>query len=46
MFLSGLTLLDLKDDDSQRMNMSNLAAKQEVRELVRTLDLPGVTINF
>ena len=46
MFLSGLTLLDLKDDDSQRMNMSNLAAKQEVRELLRTLDLPGVEITF
>lgn len=46
MFLSGLTLLDLKDDDSQRMNMSNLAAKQEVRELIRTLELPDVKLNF
>jgi chromosome partitioning protein len=46
MFLSGLTLLDLKEDDGQRLNMSNLAAKQEVRELMKTLDLPDVEINF
>lgn len=46
MFLSGLTLLDLKADDTRKLNMSNIAAKQEVRELVKTLDLPGVAVNF
>lgn len=39
LFLSGLTLLDLKDTDPQAMTMSNVAARQEVRELVRSLDL-------
>jgi chromosome partitioning protein len=40
LFLSGLTLLDLRADDPQAMTMSNIAARQEVRDLVRTLDLP------
>lgn len=39
MFLSGLTLLDLRPDDPQAMSMSNIAARQEVRELMRALGL-------
>lgn len=46
LFLSGLTLLDLKADDKQRLNMSNLAARQEVRGLMSTLNLPGVEIRI
>lgn len=46
MFLSGLTLLDLKDSDQPKMNMSAIAARQEVRELVKSLKLPGVTVGF
>lgn len=44
MFLSGLTLLDLKADDSQRLNMSNIAARQEVRALMQALNLPNTKI--
>jgi chromosome partitioning protein len=40
LFLSGLTLLDLREADPQAMTMSNIAARQEVRELMRALDLP------
>jgi chromosome partitioning protein len=40
LFLSGLTLLDLKDTDPTAMTMSNLAARQEVRDLMRALALP------
>jgi chromosome partitioning protein len=39
LFLSGLTLLDLKETDDQAMTMSNIAARQEVRELLKALDL-------
>lgn len=44
LFLSGLTLLDLRDTDPAAMTMSNLAARQEVRDLVRALDLPAVAV--
>lgn len=40
LFLSGLTLLDLREADPQAMTMSNIAARQEVRELMRSLALP------
>jgi chromosome partitioning protein len=43
LFLSGLTLLDLKDNSGLvSMSMSHVAARQEVRELMRNLALPGV----
>jgi chromosome partitioning protein len=43
LFLHGLTLLDLKSESSVvSMSMSHVAARQEVRELVRSLALPGV----
>ena len=40
LFLSGLTLIDLKETDPATMTMSNIAARQELRDLMRTLDLP------
>ncbi|MEL6584524.1 MAG: division plane positioning ATPase MipZ [Pseudomonadota bacterium] len=46
MFLSGLTLLDLKDTGEISLNLSNIAARQEVRDVVRALDLPGVELGF
>ncbi|MFC6855499.1 division plane positioning ATPase MipZ [Marivibrio halodurans] len=40
LFLKGLTLLDLKDPGSDvKMNMSHLAARQEVRDLMREIGL-------
>jgi len=42
----GLTLLDLGDIGIKNLNISNVAARQEVRELVKALRLPGVEINF
>lgn len=46
LFLNGLTLLDLKDIGQENLTMSNIAARQEVRDLIRALDLPNVTVNF
>lgn len=45
LFLSGLTLMDLKSSsDMVAMSMSHVAARQEVRELMRSLALPDVEI--
>jgi chromosome partitioning protein len=46
LFPRGLTLLDLKDVGVQKLNLSNVAARQELRELVGALSLPGVEIKF
>jgi chromosome partitioning protein len=46
LFPRGLTLLDLKDVGVEGLNISNVAARQEVRDLVRALNLPGVTVTF
>ncbi|MEL7215942.1 MAG: division plane positioning ATPase MipZ, partial [Pseudomonadota bacterium] len=46
MFLSGLTLLDLKDTGEVSLNLSNIAARQEVRDVVKALKLPGVEVGF
>ncbi len=46
LFLSGLTLLDLKDSDEHKVTMSTIAARQEVRELIKSLNLNGVEITF
>lgn len=43
LFLSGLTLLDLRETDAMAMTMSNVAARQEVRDLLRALGLPALT---
>jgi len=46
LFPRGLTLLDLKEVGVDHLNISNLAARQELRELVREIRLPGVTPDF
>lgn len=47
LFPRGLTLLDLRDVGvAGQMNISNVAARQELRELIRALKLPGVTPDF
>ncbi|OIP83981.1 MAG: ATPase [Rhodobacterales bacterium CG2_30_65_12] len=47
LFPRGLTLLDLRDVGViGQMNISNVAARQELRELMKVLRLPGVEINF
>lgn len=46
LFPRGITLLDLKDTGVDQLNISNVAARQEVRELMRELRLPGVTPEF
>lgn len=46
LFPRGLTLLDLKDIGVKQLNISNIAARQELRDLVKALKLPDVTINF
>ena len=46
LFPRGLTLLDLRDVGVENLNISNVAARQEVRDLVKALNLPGVTVNF
>lgn len=47
LFPRGLTLLDLRDIGVKgQMNISNVAARQELRELVKGLNLPGVTVDF
>ena len=46
LFPRGLTLLDLKDIGVSNLNISNIAARQELRDLLKALNLPGVTVNF
>ena len=46
LFPRGLTLLDLRDVGVENLNLSNVAARQEVRDLVKALDLPGVAVTF
>jgi chromosome partitioning protein len=46
LFPRGLTLLDLKDVGVKQLNMSNIAARQELRDLMKALKLPGVSIDF
>ena len=46
LFPRGLTLLDLRDIGVKGMNISNVAARQELRDLIRALHLPGVSPDF
>ena len=46
LFPRGLTLLDLKDVGVKQLNISNVAARQELRELIKALKLPGVEVTF
>ena len=46
LFPSGMTLLDLRELGVERLNISNVAARQELRDLMSALNLPGVTVDF
>jgi len=46
LFPRGLTLLDLRDVGVTTLNISNVAARQELRELMKALKLPGVSVDF
>ncbi len=46
LFPRGLTLLDLKDVGVKQLNISNVAARQELRDLIKALNLPGVEVSF
>lgn len=41
LFLNGLTLLDLKEGGPITMTLSHVAARQEVRDMLKALALPG-----
>ena len=45
LFPRGQPLLDLRDIGIGQLNMSNIAARQEVRDLMSALDLPGVKVS-
>ena len=46
LFPRGLTLLDLKDVGVKQLNISNVAARQELRDLLKSINLPGVDVTF
>lgn len=46
LFSRGLTLLDLRDLGVKGLNISNVAARQELRDLIKALNLPNVTVDF
>ncbi len=46
LFPRGLTLLDLKDIGAGGLNLSNVAARQELRDLLRALQLPNVSVTI
>jgi chromosome partitioning protein len=46
LFPRGLTLLDLRDAGVEVLNLSHVAARQELRDLLHTLDLPGVSVTI
>ncbi|MBV1868078.1 MAG: division plane positioning ATPase MipZ [Marinosulfonomonas sp.] len=47
LFLRGLTLLDLRDIGVVgQVNVSNVAARKELHELIAALKLPGVTVDL
>jgi len=46
LFPRGLTVLDLKDTGVDVLNLSNIAARQEVRDLMKALKLPSVEVDF
>lgn len=46
LFPNGLTLLDLRAVGVDRLNVSNIAARQELRDLIRGMNLPDVEVDF
>lgn len=43
LFPRGLTLLDLRDTGAEQLSLSNIAARQELRDLMSSLRLPTAT---
>jgi chromosome partitioning protein len=46
LFPRGLTLLDLKDTGVDQLSLSNVAARQELRDLMSGLKLPSLAVGF
>jgi chromosome partitioning protein len=46
LFPRGLTVMDLRDTGVDQLNLSNVAARQEVRDLMAALRLPRATADF
>ncbi|MBD0866328.1 MAG: ATPase, partial [Rhodobacteraceae bacterium] len=46
LFSRGLTLLDLRDTGVKQLNISNIAARQELRDMMKAVQLPGVPVDF
>ncbi len=46
MFPNGLTLLDIRDTGMTSLSLSNIAARQEVRDLMKALNLPNVIVKI
>ncbi|MBC7138259.1 MAG: division plane positioning ATPase MipZ [Defluviimonas sp.] len=46
LFPRGLTLLDLKDVGVGNLSLSNIAARQELRDLIKEIRLPSVSADF
>ena len=46
LFPRGLTVLDLRDTGVDQLNLSNVAARQEVRDLMTEIRLPKVSVDF
>ncbi|AZV76569.1 ATPase [Parasedimentitalea marina] len=46
LFPRGLTLLDLKDIGVKQLNISNIAARQELRDMMKAVNLPGVEVEI
>jgi chromosome partitioning protein len=42
MFLQGLTVLDIMEAGGNSLSMSHIAARQEVRDLLKTLQIPAI----
>jgi chromosome partitioning protein len=46
LFPRGLTLLDLRDTGVDQLNLSNIAARQELRDMMTGLRLPSLSVDF
>ena len=46
LFPRGLTLLDLKDIGVKQLNISNIAARQVLRDMMKAVNLPGVEVEI
>lgn len=46
MFPNGLTLMDMRDVGISGLSLSNIAARQEVRDLMKALSLPDVVVKI